>query len=453
MANIQAFKNACIGVPLILPSSSEYPAARKIYQGECNAVPLAIVQPETRAQVQQIICAAAQNGIKVTIRSGGHNIPGLCIQDNSVTIDMRRIRHVGIAPDKNSATIGGGATNLDVARALEAEGLVTPLGLVATVGFIGWSTFGGYGSFMNHFGLGKDNILGAEIVNAEGEVIQADNEMLRAIRGAGGALGVIVSLRVKVYPLTKVLAGSLLLDVCNFKPFILAMEENAFSFPPALQIGTAIFNLPNGKRNFRVELLWSSPNVEEGRKAIEYLKSIAPPVIDSHLQETALSSLITAIDEMIPPNIYGHNETVSIPRLDNEILDLVNDFLDQMPKDPATVLALHHLSPVSPSSRDGGVLNSSFPIRFGHTMIEFIGSVVHREDRPTSEKWAADFRDAFRATGKALSETYLSMTSPGDRTLQQVYGEEWEELKRSKEKHDPNGLFDLVVPRIRSGLS
>lgn len=204
MSDFHGFKAACSGISWIEPGSAEYPGARKIYQGESKAVPLAILQPQTREEVQQIIAASAQHGVKVTIRSGGHNIPGLCIQDNSVTIDMRHITAVEIAPDKQSAFVGGGATNLHVARALEAEGLITPLGLVATVGFIGWSTFGGYGSFMNHFGMGKDNILGAEIVNAQGELVEANEEVLKAIRGAGGALGVITSLRVKTYPLTKV---------------------------------------------------------------------------------------------------------------------------------------------------------------------------------------------------------------------------------------------------------
>jgi hypothetical protein len=72
------------------------------------------------------------------------------------------------------AVIGGCATNPQISRALAVEGLVTPLGLVATVGFIGLSTFGGYRSFMSHFGMGKDKILGAEIVNAEREIVETN---------------------------------------------------------------------------------------------------------------------------------------------------------------------------------------------------------------------------------------------------------------------------------------
>ena len=249
------------------------------------------------------------------------------------------------------------------------------------------------------------------------------------------------------------LAGSLFLDPAHFKSFILAFQENASKIPPALQIGTAIFNLPNGNRNFRVELLWSSPDIAQGYEAIELLKSVSPPVLDSHVKETSLSDLIFEIDAMIPVNIYGGNETVSIEAFDNDTLDLIHEFLDKMPRDPATVLALHHLSSDSPSAKLGQTLDSSFPTRCGHTMIEFIGSVVNQVSRPVSKRWAAEFRDAFRASGKTLDETYLSMTSPGDRSLAQVYGKEWNALKETKDKYDPHGVFDLVVPRIRAGWS
>jgi FAD/FMN-containing dehydrogenase len=157
-------------VKRIEPSSPGYTDARRIYQGLNNQVPRAIVQPKSADEVAQVVASAAKNGIKMTIRSGGHNIPGQCLQQNSLTIDMRHIKHVWISPDRQSATVGGGAKNLQVAQALETEGLMTPLGFVGTVGFVGWSTLGGYGSFMNRWGLGVDNILGATTVNWEGKV-------------------------------------------------------------------------------------------------------------------------------------------------------------------------------------------------------------------------------------------------------------------------------------------
>lgn len=77
-------------------------------------------------------------------------------------------------------------------------------GTIASVGYVGWSTLGGYGPLTSHYGLGVDQIIGAKIVNASGEVQTADEEILIGIRGGGGSLGIITELTIKVYPVPKV---------------------------------------------------------------------------------------------------------------------------------------------------------------------------------------------------------------------------------------------------------
>lgn len=77
-------------------------------------------------------------------------------------------------------------------------------GTVAGVGYIGWATLGGYGPFSSKYGLGVDQILGAKLVNAKGDLVDASEELLQGIRGGGGTFGVIVELTIKVYPLKEV---------------------------------------------------------------------------------------------------------------------------------------------------------------------------------------------------------------------------------------------------------
>ncbi|CAK7228828.1 hypothetical protein SBRCBS47491_007043 [Sporothrix bragantina] len=456
--NLQLLKEACEGITWIEPASSEYDEARHIYQLDHTAVPLAIVQPTTIDDVALVVKSATQHGIKFTVRGGGHHIMGRCIEQDTLTIDLRKLDSVEVASDRHTAVIGGGANNLQVARVLEKEGLATPLGLVATVGFVGWATLGGYGSFMNQWGLGVDNIVGAKLVTWEGKIIDANEEVLTGIRGAGGAFGIIVSLTVKVHALEKVLAGGMLFAPQQFKPFLQMLEKEASSFPPALQIGTAVFNFPGKGRVFRAELLWSSPDLEAGYEAIRRLKSLSPPAIVDDVSETALSTLIEKITAMIPP-AYGGNETVSFGTFDDEALEILDQCITAMPNDPATVMALHHLSPISPSARTLSPQEdkrSSWPLHCGHTMIEIIGSVTDKTDKANkakSRQWSVESRDALRRSAKSLEETYISMTYPGDRTLAQVYGSKWENLKALSEKYDPHGVFELAVPRIRSGMA
>jgi len=93
---------------------------------------------------------------------------------------------------------------LTFARELSKEGLATAFGSVSWIGYVGWATYGGYGPYSANYGLGVDNIIGAKIVNYKGEIVDADPKILKGIRGAGGFLGAIVELTIKIYPLNSV---------------------------------------------------------------------------------------------------------------------------------------------------------------------------------------------------------------------------------------------------------
>jgi FAD/FMN-containing dehydrogenase len=125
------------------------------------------------------------------------------VQD-ALIIDMREIAYVKINESKTEASVGGGIIMGELVDQLNQDGLVTPVGTIPFVGFVGWSTYGGYGPFSAQHGLGCDNVVGAKVVNWKGEVVEADKDMLKGIRGAGGAFGPIVEMTVKVYPLKNV---------------------------------------------------------------------------------------------------------------------------------------------------------------------------------------------------------------------------------------------------------
>jgi FAD/FMN-containing dehydrogenase len=107
-----------------------------------------------------------------------------------------------VAADRKTAKIGAGFVMQDLVHKLDAEGLVTPVGNMGIVGYVGWATLGGYGPMQHSHGLGIEQIVGAEIVTANGEVVSIgeEDERLEGLRGMGGNLGVIAALEIKVYP-------------------------------------------------------------------------------------------------------------------------------------------------------------------------------------------------------------------------------------------------------------
>jgi len=117
---------------------------------------------------------------------------------------MRDIAYVNVDKQCSTAKVGGGVLLAGLAKALAKEGLATAIGTNTSVGYVGWATYGGYGPFSANYGLGVDQIVGAKLVDANGKIVEADERLLKGIRGAGGVFGVIVELTIKVYPLKAV---------------------------------------------------------------------------------------------------------------------------------------------------------------------------------------------------------------------------------------------------------
>jgi FAD/FMN-containing dehydrogenase len=191
------------------PSSSEFDSLRQVWNTSGAGTPLAIVQPQSARDVAALIKFVKANSVPFTLRSGGHNLEGRSSVNEALQIDLRALNSVAVAPDRKSATVGGGILQGELGNRLWEEGLTTPTGSVPSVGYTGWATYGGYGPFSSQWGLGVDQIIGATIVDANGEIRTADQDLLQGIRGAGGLFGVIVQLTVKVYPLTGVSPSSL----------------------------------------------------------------------------------------------------------------------------------------------------------------------------------------------------------------------------------------------------
>jgi FAD/FMN-containing dehydrogenase len=203
-----AVSNKLEDVPWIETASAEYESKRKTYNLDNTSSPSAIACPRHAQDVAALVRYAIESNLPITVRSGGHDIFGRSIVQSALCIDMRAIDFVEIAPDRKSAKIGGGILTGKLIEVLSKEGLATPFGSVPSVGYFGWASLGGYGALSGQWGLGVDQIIGAEVVDANGEVIQADEEMLKGIRGAGGNFGIVVGLQIKLCELKTVRMSS-----------------------------------------------------------------------------------------------------------------------------------------------------------------------------------------------------------------------------------------------------
>lgn len=186
------------------PKDDAYSALRASFLVDEDLQPPLIVAPSCADHVAGFIAVCAAHGIPFTVRAGGHDLFNRSLAADAVTLDLRGLASVQIDHANHTARIGGGIVIRDLMKELGRENLATACGTISCVGYVGWAIHGGYGILSPSFGLGADQIVGAKLATASGQIIEADERLLKGIRGGGGAFGVIVELTIRVYPLGQV---------------------------------------------------------------------------------------------------------------------------------------------------------------------------------------------------------------------------------------------------------
>ena len=196
MTGTAAGLRAVLRGPVIGPSSEGYDAARRVWNGAVDRRPAMIACCQDTADVAAAIRFARQHGLPVAVRSGGHGVAGRAVCDGGLVIDLRAIRQVQVDPARRLARAGAGVLNGEFDAATQQHGLAVTAGIVSHTGLAGLTLGGGIGWLARRFGATCDNLTGAELVTADGEIIEAagDPDLLWALRGAGANFGVVTRL-------------------------------------------------------------------------------------------------------------------------------------------------------------------------------------------------------------------------------------------------------------------
>ncbi|MGH3038278.1 MAG: FAD-binding oxidoreductase [Gaiellaceae bacterium] len=200
---------------VIVPGDPDYDAARVTFNASIDRHPAVIARCAGPQDVAAAFAYARATGLEVAVRGGGHNPAGHCLLDGGLVIDLSQLRGVEVDGEAGVACAEGGSTWLDFDAAAQAFGLVTPGGVVGSTGVCGLTLGGGIGHLTAQHGLTCDNLVAAELVTPDGELVRAsegDNpELLWGLRGGGGNFGVATRLEFRLYPLESVVGGLLTL--------------------------------------------------------------------------------------------------------------------------------------------------------------------------------------------------------------------------------------------------
>ena len=197
---------------VIVPDHHDYDDARAVWNGIVDRRPRLIARCSGTADVAAAVRFARDRDLEIAVRGGGHNVAGTAVCDGGIVIDLSAMRAVSVDPVEHTALVQGGALWGDVDHETQAHGLATTGGIVGHTGVGGVSLGGGIGWLMRKHGLTVDNLVQAEVVTAEGEIVGASAsdhpDLFWALRGGGGNFGIVSSFRFALHPVgPTVMAG------------------------------------------------------------------------------------------------------------------------------------------------------------------------------------------------------------------------------------------------------
>ncbi len=208
---------------LIRPHDDAYEKSCQIWNGIHTSRPYAVARCWTARDVAAALRVAVAEGVPVTVRGGGHGVAGTAIADGALMIDLSPMNAVHVDPAAHVAIAGGGSLLRDLDAATAPFNLACPAGVVGHTGLGGLTLGGGYGWLARRWGLTCDHVLAAEVVLADGTIVEAsphhEPELFWALRGGGGNFGVVtrftlrlravgpVHQQIAVYPLDNAAAA------------------------------------------------------------------------------------------------------------------------------------------------------------------------------------------------------------------------------------------------------
>jgi len=442
---------------LITAADAEFDTARRIYNITVDRHPLVIVRAANAQDVATTVRFARDHALPLAVRSGGHSVGQHSVIDDAIVLDLSGMKRVTIDPATRIARVQPGATSGDLAGPANAHGLALSTGDTHSVGMGGLTTGGGIGFMVRKYGLAIDNLLAAQVVTADGEILTASADehpdLFWAIRGGGGNFGVITEFTYRLAPVGQILGGELVLpasrevlrgylDYITNAPDELTTIAHLMHAPPAPYVPSERV----GEPALSILVCWTG-SIEDGERALAPLRALATPIAD-------------AVAPMPYPAIYQFTEFAAQPHAAS-IRSMFADELSDAALD-ATLAAMRQ--PSSPFNLVqfrglGGALArvSNDATAFAHRDRRYFVAIIGlwldpNEDQAPHRAWTEALWRVIRPEGAGVYVNFLERE--GAARVRDAYPPAtFERLAAIKAKYDPENVFHFnqnIPPRAEA---
>jgi FAD/FMN-containing dehydrogenase len=427
------------------PADPDYDAARRVFLPSVDRHPAAIVRPADVSDVARAVLLARETGLELAVRGGGHSQAGHGTTEGGIVLDLSGLTTLEIDPGERVARAAGGLTSGAVTTAAAPHGLAVGFGDTASVGIGGLTLGGGAGYLVRKHGLTIDHLLGAEVVTADGRVLEVDEdshpELFWAIRGGGGNFGVVTRFDYRLHQVDVVTGGLLALPAtartiaglvaeAEAAPGELSMIANVLIAPPLPFVPQEQVGAP-----LLLVLLVHAGRLEDGAQAVAPLRALAHPVAD-FVRPMPFGEMFTAPPQAPPPRAVVR--TFFSDSLDE---DAAGELLERLAASTAQLPA------VQIRVLGGAVARvpseaTAFAHRERRMLMNVAAVFASPAEEPVHEAWAEGVAVALRRGADGAYVNFLG--DEGAERIGAAYpGATWDRLAEVKRRYDPANVFRL----------
>ena len=430
---------------VIAPDDARYEQARTVFYGGIDRKPAAIIRVADAGDVARLVSLAHEHGFELAIRSGGHSNAGHSATEGGIVLDLSSMKDLQIDVQERTAWAQTGLTAGEYTSAVGVHGLATGFGDTGSVGLGGLTLGGGVGYLVRKHGLTIDDLLAAEIVTADGQLLHIDDkshaDLFWAIRGGGGNFGVATRFKFLLHEIPSAFGGMLILpatpDVitrfiaeAESAPEELSTIANVMPAPPMPFLPAEV----HGKMIVFAMLVYAG-DPETGERVIAPFRALAPPLGDM-LKPMGYPEIYQPEQEGYHPVAAGR--TMFLDHVDRSIAETILDRLNAS----TGSMAVTQLRVLGGAMARVPADATAFAHRKSRIMANLAALYEKPEEKEIHETWVTDFAAALRQSDGGAYVNFLADVDHAQ--IRAAYpGGTWDRLATIKAKYDPTNLFRL----------
>jgi hypothetical protein len=439
--------------PPILPDSPDYDDARRVFNGMIDKKPALIVRCAGVADVLRAIRFAREQELIVAVRGGAHNVAGFATCDGGIVIDLSPMRGVRVDVENRLVRAEGGATWGDVDRETQAFGLVAVGGIVSTTGIGGLTLGGGQGWFRRTFGMTSDNLVSADVVTADGRLLNvsatAHPDLFWALKGGGGNFGIVTSFEFRLHAVGPMVAFvGLVYPMEQARTILGRFRDFASSAPDEVNVSAVLWSVPGGPafpqhlhgRDVLIINGVYAAAPERGHEILRPLREFEEPILD-------MSATIPyrALQQLFDPffrkgELLHYWKAIYLDRFTDDVIEAILGGCVARPSQ-RSLLAIAALGgAMARVGKDETPIGS----RLAPFLLEIIGSWTEPAHTEQNVIWVRHvFETMHWFSSGRINLNFSGAGEDNERLVRAAFGDHYQRLASVKHKYDSTNMFRL----------